>query len=495
MPQLGQAFALRSTRGRGILLVAILASSMAFLDSTITTVATARIGVQFHASFAQLQWVLNGYTLPLASLILLGGSLGDRLGRKRIFLVGVGWFGAASVLCAIAPTVNLLIAARGFQGVGAALMMPGSLAILSSAIVSDDRAKAVGTWAGLAGVSTALGPFVGGWLVEHASWRWAFAINVPLAVVILLLGLRFVPESSARPDGRLDFLGVGLTVLGLGALTWGLSDAGARGWTPAAIGATALGALCLAAFLLWQQANRHPLVPLSMFRDRTFAGTNLMTFATYGALSAVFFVLPLTLQVAAGYGPLAAGIAGIPITVAMLLLSPWSGALATRIGPRLQLTVGPLLAAAGTVLLLRVHAGAISYLSDVLPGILLYGLGMATLVAPLTASVMGAASAALVGTASGVNNAVARAAGLLSVAVLPALGGLTGAAYLDPAAMVHGYRVVLIICSGMLIGAGIISLLTVPGRGWDPDAEPRTGAGWDGHEQAETTRADWQGSE
>jgi EmrB/QacA subfamily drug resistance transporter len=459
----GQQFLLASGRGRGILITAILASSMAFLDGTITTVATARIGAQFHATFGALQWVLNGYTLPLASLILLGGSLGDRLGRRRIFLIGVMWFAVASVLCALAPTIEVLIAARGLQGVGAALMTPGSLAILSSAIVPDDRAKAVGAWSGLAGVATALGPFIGGWLVEHASWRWAFAMNLPLAVAVVVLGLRFVPESSARPEGRLDFLGVGLAVVGLGSLTWGLNEAGG-GWSLAAVLATALGAGALIAFLLAQHRNAHPLVPLSLFRDRTFAGTNLMTFATYGALSALFFVLPLTLQVASGYGPLAAGIAGLPITVILLLLSARSGALATRIGPRVQLTVGPALGAVGALLLLRVHQGTISYWSDVFPGIVLFGLGMATLVAPLTAAVMAAAPPDLVGTASGVNNAVSRAAGLLAVAVLPALGGLTGDSYRHPALMVQGYRVVLIICAALLAIGGLISLLTVPGR-------------------------------
>ena len=446
----------------------ILASSMAFLDGTIVAVATARIGEQFHTSFGALQWVANGYTLPLAALILLGGSLGDRLGRRRIFVFGTVWFALASLLCAMAPNIGTLIGARSLQGVGAALMTPGSLSILSSAIARDDRAKAVGAWSGLSGVATAAGPLVGGWLVEHASWRWAFGLNLPLAAAVVALALRYVPESSAPQRGRLDLVGVALAAVGLGGLTWALTDAGARGWSTAGLVTVALGVAALLGFLLAERKVVAPLVPLTLFTDRTFSGCNLMTCATYGAMGAVFFVLPLTLQVASGYGPLAAGLTTLPMTVLLLLLSAPSGQLSSMLGPRLQLTVGPMLAAAGALTLRRVGAGDAPYLTDVLPGILLFGLGMATLVAPLTAAVMGAAPESLVGAASGVNNAVARAASLLAVAVIPAVAGLSGDAYRHPATMVQGYHTVVSVCAVVLAAGAVISAVAIPGslRPW-----------------------------
>lgn len=462
-PDSSAGYALGSARGRGIVLATVLGSSLAFLDGTIATVATARIGQDFNAEFGALQWVLNGYALPLASLILLGGSLGDRLGRRRIFLVGIVWFVLASVLCALAPSIEVLIAARALQGIGAALLTPGSLAILSASIAPDDRAKAVGAWSGLTGVAGAIGPFVGGWLVENASWRWAFAINIPLGAAVVLVTLRFVPESTSARRSRIDLPGVLLTALGLGGLTLGLTLGGHR-WSGAATALTAAGVSALVVFVLYQHGRRDPLVPLSLFADHTFTGTNLMTFATYGALSVIFFMFPLALQVAAGYGPLAAGVASLPITILLLALSTQAGALASRIGPRLQLTAGPLIAAAGALLLLRVHRGHNSYLLDIAPGIVVFGLGLAALVAPLTAAVMGAAPADLVGTASGINNAVSRAAGLLTIAVLPPLVGLAGEAYRDPGTMIDGFRTILVICAAMLAVGGLISLVTVPRR-------------------------------
>lgn len=454
-------YALSSVRGRGIVLAAVLGSGLAFLDGTIATVATERIGEEFDAGFGALQWVLNGYTLPLASLILLGGSLGDRLGRRRIFVLGAVWFVAASLLCALAPSIEALITARALQGMGAALMTPGSLSILSATIAPDDRARAVGAWSGLSGVATAIGPFVGGWLVEHASWRWAFAINVPIGAAVVLIALRFVPETSAAHQARIDGPGVVLTVVGLGGLALGLTEGG-RHWSALALGSTALGLGCLVAFVLSQRGRRDPLVPLTLFADRTFTGTNLMTFATYGALAVVFFMLPLALQVSAGYGPLAAGLASLPITVLLLALSARSGALATRIGPRLQLTAGPILAAAGALLLLRVHSGSNSYVLDIAPGVIVFGIGLAALVAPLTAAVMAAAPPDLVGTASGINNAVSRAAGLITIAVLPPLAGLSGDSYRNPEAMIDGLRTTLVACAVLLVAGGLISLTTVP---------------------------------
>ena len=463
-PRAADGTPLRSRRGRAILAATILASSMAFLDGTITSVATARIGRDFSASFGSLQWVVNAYTLPLAALILLGGALGDRLGRRRILMLGIAWFAGASLLCALAPTMPLLIAARAVQGAGAALMTPASLSIISSAIARPDRARAIGAWSGLSGVSTALGPLVGGWLVQHASWRWAFAINLPLAAAAIVFA-RGIPPNATRTREPLDVGGVLLTVAGLGALTWGLTEAGSSGWGAAPAIAAGAGLLALATFVALQRRSAHPVVPLRLFADRTFSGANLMTFATYGSMGAAFFVLPIALQTASGYGPLAAGLATLPVTILLLALSPMSGQLSARIGPRLQLTAGPALAAIGCLLLLRVRAGRVSYLADVLPGVAVFGLGLATLVAPLTAAVMGAAPDALAGAAPGINNAAARAASLLAVAVIPAAAGLSGAAYLDPDRMADGYRVAMVICAAVLACGGAADAVLIPRPG------------------------------
>jgi EmrB/QacA subfamily drug resistance transporter len=455
------ALRLGTVTGRGALAATILGSGMVFLDGTIVNVATARIGAEFNADFGALQWVLNAYTLPLASLILLGGSLGDHFGRRRIFLIGVVWFAVASLLCAVSINVEMLIFARALQGIGGALLTPGSLAIISATFAHEDRAAAVGAWSGLTGVSTAIGPILGGWLVQDVSWRWAFAINLPLAVAVIVLSLRYVPETRGE-RGRLDVPGTALAAFGLGALTFGATRAGSDGWSAVPIGFTAAGVVLLAAFVLVQHTSSHPLVPLRLFRNRCFSGTNLMTFLTYGALSAVIFVFVLHLQVSAGYGPFAAGLATLPITVALLLLSRRSGALATRIGPRLQLIAGPLVAAAGVLLMLRVTDQQNNYLLDVLPGIVVFALGLALLVAPLTATVMGSVPDTEVGIASGVNNAVARAAGLLAIAILPPLAGLRGTSYRHIPTMVHGFQLVAIYSAGLLVAAAVVVAFTVP---------------------------------
>jgi EmrB/QacA subfamily drug resistance transporter len=435
---------------------------MAFLDSTIANVATRKIGEEFNASFGALQWVQNGYLLPLASLILLGGSLGDRVGRRRVFLIGVAWFAVASLLCAVAPNVEILIAARALQGVGGALLTPGSLAIISASFAPDDRAAAVGAWSGLAGVATAIGPFLGGWLVQDVSWRWAFAINLPFAVVVIFLGLKYVPETRAvNRATRLDIPGTLLVAGGLGALTYGTTTAGSSGWHATAMIITAIGLALLAAFVIVERDEKQPLVPLGLFANRAFSGANIMTFMTYGALGAVLFVLVLHLQISAGYGALAAGTATLPITILMMLLSARSGALAARIGPRLQMIAGPLICAAGLLLTLRIDTQHHNYFTDVLPGVIVFGLGLTTFVAPLTATVMGTAPPDQVGVASGVNNAVARAASLLAVAVLPPLAGLTGDSYTNPAVMVHGYRVVTLSSVVMLVVAAVVVAVTV----------------------------------
>lgn len=439
------------------------------LDGTIVTVASRRIGQDFSAGFGSLQWVINGYLLPLSALILLGGALGDRFGRRRIFMLGIAWFCVSSLLCAVAPTINTLIAARGLQGIGGALLTPGSLSLIQASIAPDDRARAVGLWSGLGGVTSALGPFVGGWLVEHASWRWAFGINLPLGMVVLALCLRFVPESKAAHVRKLDLPGLVLVVVALALLTLGATSGGDQGWSLVPIAELAVGLMLCAAFVVVERRSAHALVPPSLFSNRTFTGTNLMTFCTYGALGVVLLVLTLQLQTTLGYSPLKAGIATLPITVALLLLSARSGALSARIGPKLQLIVGPLVAAAALVLSLRIDSTHRSYLRDVLPTVLLFGLGLALLVAPLTAAVMSAAPAESVGIASGVNNAVARSAGLLTVAILPPLAGLTGSAYLHPAAMTAGYRGVAIGSIVLLVaGAGVVALVV-------PRQAPRSG--------------------
>jgi EmrB/QacA subfamily drug resistance transporter len=453
---------LRSAQGRGALAATVIGSGMVFLDGTIVNVAAKHIGQDFHASFGALQWVLNAYTLALASLILLGGSLGDRLGRRRVFVFGVVAFTAASVLCAIAPDEHVLIGARALQGVGGALLTPGSLAIISATFHADDRAAAVGAWSGLSGVSTALGPLLGGWLVQDFSWRWAFAINVPLAVAVVVLALRFIPETRAehRPP-HLDFGGSLLVAIALGLLTYGSTLAGSDGWSAVPVGLIVGGLVLGTVFVLAERREREPLVPLELFADRTFSGANIMTLFTYAALAATFFLLVLHLQVVAGYGALAAGLSTLPATGVMLLFSSRSGALAARIGPRLQLIAGPLIFAAALLLLMRVDSHHHSYLVDVLPGVLLFGVGLTTFVAPLTATVMSSAPADDVGIASGVNNAISRAGGLLAVAILPPLAGLHGENYRNMAVMVHGFRVVTGCCIGLLVAAALVVALTV----------------------------------
>jgi EmrB/QacA subfamily drug resistance transporter len=469
-----EAIRLKTGAGRGVLATTVLGSGMVFLDATIVNVATKHIGADFHAGFGALQWVLNSYLLTLASLILLGGSLGDRFGRRRIFLLGAIWFAAASLLCAVSPNIETLIAARALQGIGGALLTPGSLAIISASFDQRDRAAAVGAWSGFSGVSGALGPLLGGYLVQDVSWRWAFGINVPLAALAVVLGLRFVPETRAvHRAPHLDFVGTVLIAAALGAVTFATTDAGSHGWSASTIAVAAAGLALGATFVLAERRNPEPLVPLGLFRDRNFSGTNLMTLLTYAALGAMLFVLVLDLQVAAGYGALAAGLATLPMTLVLLLLSARSGALAARIGPRTQLVLGPLVAAAGLLLLARVDAAHRSYLPDVFPGVVVFALGMATLVAPLTAAVMSAAPTDDVGIASGVNNAVARAGSLLAIAVLPPLAGLHGEGYRTVGVMVHGYRVVTLSCAGLLVIAALVVILTVRAA---PTGTPRSTA-------------------
>ncbi len=446
-------------RGRWVLLATVLGSGMAMLDATVVNVALNRIGRDLDADLAGLQWTLNGYTLTLAAFILLGGSLSDRLGRRRMFLAGTLWFTAASVLCGLAPDIRTLVAARALQGVGGALLTPGSLAIISASFAPQDRARAIGAWSGLGGVAGAVGPFLGGWLIDVWSWRLVFLINVPLAAVVVAVTMRHVPESrDPEASGRLDVPGTLLGALGLAGLTYASIAAGSQGMTAATAVTGALGALALAAFVRVQRTSAAPLVPPSLFAVRQFTAANLVTFMVYAVLGSVFFLLVLDLQVVAGFSPLLSGTALLPLTLIMLALSARSGALAQRIGPRLQMTLGPVIAAVGLLLTLRIGPAA-SYWVEVLPAVTVFALGVTTLVAPLTSTVLAAAPSEHAGVASGVNNAVARAAGLLAVALLPTLAGLHGADYQAPAAFAAGFRIVVGICVGLLLlGAAVAAL-------------------------------------
>lgn len=455
-----------TSRGRGLLAAVVLGSAIAFLDSTVVNVALPTIGRDLDASFAQLQWVVTGYTLTLAAFILIGGSLGDHVGRRKVYVWGIVGFAVTSLLCALAPTADVLVAARVLQGVAGALLTPGALAVIQASFRPADRGRAIGTWAGIGAIAPALGPPLGGWLAE-VDWRLVFLVNLPLAGIALVLTARYVPESR-DPDAAkgLDWLGAALGVVALGGLTAALVGAGG-GEGGDVVGALVpvagvVAVLAGVGFVWWQRRARDPMVPPSLWANRTFTIANLLTLVVYAALSGLFFFLVLQLQTSLGYRPVLAGAAALPSSVVLLLFSSRAGALATRIGPRLPLLLGPLLAAAGVTLLAFVSEGD-SYLLGVLPGVLLFGAGMALLVAPLTTTVLAAAPDRLTGTASGVNNAVSRAGGLVAVAALPALVGLGATDYVDPDALTSGYRAAMLVCAGLLVAGGL-SALWLPRR-------------------------------
>ena len=417
-----------------MLFATVLGSAMAAIDATVVGIALPAIGHDFNAGLSDLQWVVTAYTLTLAGLLLFAGALGDRYGRKRTFVIGVIWFAAASALCGVAVNTGMLIAARALQGVGAALLTPGSLAIIEASFVPEDRGKAIGAWSGFGGVGTAIGPFLGGWLIQAVSWRLIFAINLPIAVLVIAVAMRHVPESRdtgrhrpgrhhrwragharahrphLRPDRR---PGQGL---GQSAAADRIDRRRGAARGVRLVGAPGQGAGDAA----------------QLFRSVQFSSANVVTFAVYGALGGALFLLPIQLEQVGGYTALQAGISLLPVTLIMLLLSTSSGALAARIGPRLQMTFGPLVIAASFVLFARIGPGA-NYLTEVLPAVVVFGFGLAINVAPLTSTVLGAVNSKHAGTASAINNDVARAASLIAVAVLPAAAGLTGASYLHPA--------------------------------------------------------------
>ncbi len=452
---------LGTPRGRWVLLATVLGSGMAQLDGTVVNVALPRIGTDLSVGLSSLQWVITSYTLTLAAFLLLGGGLGDRYGRRKIFMIGVTWFAIASALCAAAPNATLLILARALQGVGGALLTPGSLAILQTSFDREDRGRVIGAWSGLTGVASAVGPFVGGWLLTVSTWRWIFLLNLPLAVAVLVVSSRHVPETrDESATGGTDWAGGILAAAALGALTFGLIEGPAGGWQPGPIFALLLAVVLIAVFFTLEARRANPMLPLALFRSRQFDAANAVTFAMYGALAAFLFLVPVQLQTVGGYTPLASGVALLPLTVLMLLLSARSGALAARIGPRLQMSVGPLFVAAGMLLLTRVGPGA-NYLTEVLPAAVMVGLGLSTTVAPLTAAALSTVPSENAGIASGINNDVARTAGLLSVAVLPALAGISGEQYQDPIAFNAGFDRAAMICAGLAAFAGLLAALTI----------------------------------
>ena len=451
-----------SSAGRWVLLATVLGSGVVGLDATVVNVALPTIGEHFGAGLSSLQWMVNAYTLTLAALILVGGALGDRYGRKRVFVLGVVWFAAASLLCGLAPTAPVLVVARALQGVGGALLTPGSLAILEATFHPDDRSAAIGAWSGLGGVATALGPFAGGYLVDAVSWRWIFLLNLPLAAACVWVALRRVPETSdPKAAPRIDLPGAVLGALGLAGVTYALIEGPGRGFTsPVVLGSAVAGVAAFVAFLLVERASRYPMLPLGIFASHQFSGANLVTLAVYAALGGAIFLLMVNLQSVLGYGALQAGTALLPMTFVMLAVSARAGRLARTVGPRLPMTVGPLTAAAGLALYTRVVAGA-SYAGAVLPAVVVFALGMSFTVAPLTATVLGAAEDRYAGVASGVNNAVARAAALIAVATLPVLAGIGGDDYTDPAAFSDGFRRAMWIAAVLCAAGGVLAYATI----------------------------------
>ena len=481
---------------------------MAFIDSTVVNVAMPAIQASFHATVVDVQWVVESYGLLLGALILVGGSLGDLFGRRRVFLVGVTIFAASSLACGLTQSISQLIVARSIQGIGAALLVPGSLAIISSSFDEKSRGAAIGTWSGSTAITTAVGPILGGWLVEHASWRWAFFINVPIAAAVIAVSLAYIPESRSAVAAQVDWWGTLLATVGLGSLVTGFLESANLGWSnPVVFGSLLVGVACLVAFVVVERRVRSPMVPLSIFESRSFSGANLVTLSLYGAIGIFFFLLPLNLIQVQGYSATATGAAVLPFILLMFFLSRWSGGLVARYGPRLPLITGPLIAAFGFVLI-AVPSISGDYWTTFFPAIMILGFGMAVTVAPLTTVVMNSVGQERVGTASGVNNAVARVAGVLAIAVFgivmvkafgsrlnhslrdlampaqvvqqlqaneiklaalavpPGLdsGGTAAVKHSIAEAFVFGFRIVMLVCAGLSGASAAMAWRMIPSR-------------------------------
>lgn len=451
-----------SAAGRWAVAATVAGSAIAMITGTVVNVALPDIAAGLGTGTLGAQWIVNSYMLALASLILIGGALGDRYGRRRVYLLGTTVFAVSSVAAAAAPTLEVLLVARAVMGVGGALLTPGSLAILEASFHPDDRSAAIGAWSGLGGVAAALGPIVGGLLLDVAGWRVLFLVNLPVCLLAIVLTLAHVPESRDEDAlaNRIDWGGTITGAVGLAGLTYGLIALG-DGLDAIVVTALAVGLVGIVAFLRTEGRVRGPLVPLSMFGDRVFSVANLLTFVVYAALGGVFFLLVVFLRQVLGYSGLQAGSATLPITVLMLLFSARSGRLANRIGPRWQLTVGPALLAVGTFGFSRLDATS-TYVGDVLPWVLVFGVGLVTMVAPVTATVLSAADERKAGVASGVNNAVARTAGLLAVAVLPAAAGLGPAAFDDPDRFAAGFSVAMMISAGLALVGAVVGWVGLP---------------------------------
>ncbi len=468
---------LASAAGRWVLAVAVLGEAMVLLEATVVNVALPSIGRDLHADAAGLQWTLNGYVLTLAALVLAAGSLSDIYGRRRVFTLGTAVFVAASALCAAAPTIQLLIAARFVQGVGGALLTPGSLAMIDALFHPDDRLRAIGAWAALTAVAAAVGPPVGGYLTDAVSWRAVFLINLPLGVLVIIAAILRVPETrDPTRAGGLDLRGAALAMLAIAGACFALIQAGG-GLTPAVITAAAVSLAAAGTFAAVEPRSGHPMLPLELFRSRQFASATVLALVAYAALGGVIFLFVAFLQITLGYTALQAGAATLPITALMLILSRPSGAIAQRIGPRIPLAIGAVLTGAGLLLMAQIHVGD-AYLTGVLPSLVVFGVGLAALITPITATVLASVGSRHSGIASAVNNAFSRLGQMIAVAALPLAAGLSGAAFENPARMAAGFPVAMTIAAGMSFAAALLAWTTIRDDALNrPDADGEANGG------------------